>query len=142
MKNYPKAVNLLQPQNSGVRTVEVCETLFFHQQTSRHSDCDIIRASKRVFSQRSEDNPVIFVLLATLGPFKRKGKERHLRGVLLDIVLRAELYCLPPRWSYYAVQTGGLAATAVLIQTFYHVVVSTASLTAKLALKALRRPFF
>lgn len=122
--------------------VEACETLFFHQQPSRHFDCDSIRASNGVFSQRSEDNPVIFVLLATLGLVKRKGKERALCAVLLDIVLRVELYCLPPRWSYCAVQTGGLAATAWLSQILYHVGVGTASLTATPMLKALLRPFF
>lgn len=120
-------------------SVGVCETLFFHQQPSRHFDCDSIRACNGVFSERGEDNPVIFVLLATLGPFKRKGEERHSCAVLLDILLRAQLYCLPPWRSYCAVQMGGLAATAWLIQMFHHVCIGTASPTATPLLKAVLR---
>lgn len=119
-RTTPRQGICFQPQNTDLRTVVFSGSVR-----------DVILLSTAIqalwlwqyqgFSERGEDNPVIFVLLATLGPFKRKGEERHLCTVLLDIVLRAQLYCLPPWWSYCAVQMGGLAATAWLIQMFYHV---------------------
>lgn len=93
----------LQPHNTGLRTAVLSGSVrdvlpFFHHQPSRHFDCDSIRGSNRGLFRAQEDNPVIFVLLATLGPFKRKEKKE---------TCAAYCWISSSEWNYTVCHHGG-----------------------------------